>query len=97
MKSSESIEDINQLVLETRLNGQVMQRAVLADLIFTIPVIIEYISAFTSLSPGDVIATGTPGGVGDKREPPVYMKVGDVIEVDITGLGVLSNVVTDEQ
>jgi 2-keto-4-pentenoate hydratase/2-oxohepta-3-ene-1,7-dioic acid hydratase in catechol pathway len=56
-------------------------------------VIIEYLSGFTNLSPGDVIATGTPGGVGDKREPAVYMHAGDVIEVEITGLGTLRNVV----
>jgi 2-keto-4-pentenoate hydratase/2-oxohepta-3-ene-1,7-dioic acid hydratase in catechol pathway len=72
-----------------------MQHASVADLIFTLPVIIEYLSGFTHLSPGDVIATGTPGGVGDKREPPVYMNAGDVIEVEITGLGTLRNVVTN--
>lgn len=95
MATREAIPDVNQLTLETRLNGQVMQRASVADLIFTLPVIIEYLSGFTPLSPGDVIATGTPGGVGDKREPPVYMHVGDVIEVEITGLGTLRNVVVD--
>jgi 2-keto-4-pentenoate hydratase/2-oxohepta-3-ene-1,7-dioic acid hydratase in catechol pathway len=73
-----------------------MQQASLADLIYTLPVIIEYLSGFTPLSAGDVIATGTPGGVGDRREPPVYMKAGDVIEIEITGLGVLRNVITDE-
>jgi 2-keto-4-pentenoate hydratase/2-oxohepta-3-ene-1,7-dioic acid hydratase in catechol pathway len=68
-----------------------MQSAALSDLIFTIPVLLEYISRFTPLSPGDVIATGTPGGVGDKRSPPVYMKEGDVVEVEITRLGTLRN------
>jgi 2-keto-4-pentenoate hydratase/2-oxohepta-3-ene-1,7-dioic acid hydratase in catechol pathway len=68
-----------------------MQRASVGDLIFTIPVLIEYISRFTPLNPGDVIATGTPGGVGDRREPPLYMKAGDVTEVEITGLGILRN------
>jgi 2-keto-4-pentenoate hydratase/2-oxohepta-3-ene-1,7-dioic acid hydratase in catechol pathway len=95
MATRQAIGDVNQLTLESRLNGQVMQRASVADLIFTLPVIIEYLSGFTTLSPGDVIATGTPGGVGDKREPPVYMNAGDVIEVEITGLGVLKNVVVD--
>lgn len=95
MASRRAIPDVNQLTLESRLNGQVMQHASLADLIFTLPVIIEYLSGFTTLSPGDVIATGTPGGVGDKREPPVYMKSGDVIEIEITGLGTLRNVVAD--
>lgn len=95
MASRKAIPDVNQLTLESRLNGQVMQHAPLTDLIFTLPVIIEYLSGFTTLSPGDVIATGTPGGVGDKREPPVYMNAGDVIEVEITGLGTLRNVVAD--
>ena len=89
--TADEVPDLAALTLETRLNGEVMQRASLADLIFTIPVLIEYISRFTPLSPGDVIATGTPGGVGDRREPPVYMKDGDVVEVDISGLGVLRN------
>ena len=66
-----------------------------ADLIFTWPVIIEYLSGFTTLSPGDVIATGTPGGVGDKREPAVYMKAGDVMELTIEGIGTLTNTVSD--
>jgi 2-keto-4-pentenoate hydratase/2-oxohepta-3-ene-1,7-dioic acid hydratase in catechol pathway len=74
-----------------------MQHASLADLIFTLPVIIEYLSGFTNLSPGDVIATGTPGGVGDRREPPLYMKAGDVVEIEITGLGTLRNRVVDAE
>jgi 2-keto-4-pentenoate hydratase/2-oxohepta-3-ene-1,7-dioic acid hydratase in catechol pathway len=94
MATRKVIPDVNQLALETRLNGQVMQHASLDDLIFTIPVIIEYISSFTALSPGDVIATGTPGGVGDKRVPPVYMKPGDIVEVEITDLGTLRNQVS---
>jgi 2-keto-4-pentenoate hydratase/2-oxohepta-3-ene-1,7-dioic acid hydratase in catechol pathway len=95
MATSKDIPDVNQLTLESRLNGEVMQHASVADLIYTLPVIIEYLSGFTNLSPGDVIATGTPGGVGDRREPPVYMKAGDVIEVEITGLGTLRNVVSN--
>jgi len=96
MATRQAIPDVNALTLETRLNGQVMQHASVADLIFTLPVIIEYLSGFTTLNPGDVIATGTPGGVGDKREPAVYMKAGDVIEVEISGLGTLRNTVVDE-
>lgn len=87
----DEVPDVTQLQLETRLNGQVVQKAGLSDLIFDIPTIIAYISRFTPLSPGDVIATGTPGGVGDRREPPLYMKDGDLVEVEITGLGVLRN------
>jgi 2-keto-4-pentenoate hydratase/2-oxohepta-3-ene-1,7-dioic acid hydratase in catechol pathway len=70
-----------------------MQQAPIADLIFTIPVIVSYVSKFTPLNPGDVIATGTPGGVGDRREPPVYMKEGDVVEVEIDRVGLLRNIV----
>jgi 2-keto-4-pentenoate hydratase/2-oxohepta-3-ene-1,7-dioic acid hydratase in catechol pathway len=87
----DEVPDVTKLTLETRVNGNVMQHASIDDLIFDIPVLIEYISRFTPLSPGDVIATGTPGGVGDRREPPVYMKEGDVVEVEITGLGILRN------
>ncbi|NML18250.1 fumarylacetoacetate hydrolase family protein [Azohydromonas caseinilytica] len=91
MVTADEVGDVNALTLQTRLNGEVVQKASLSDLIFTIPVVIEYISRFTPLSPGDVIATGTPGGVGDKRQPPLYMKDGDVVEVEITGLGILRN------
>ena len=87
---------MSKLTLETRVNGQVMQHASLSDLIFNIPVLVEYISRFTPLSPGDVIATGTPGGVGDRREPPLYMKAGDTVEVEISGLGILRNTIQTE-
>lgn len=91
--TADEIADITQSVLTTRLNGTVMQQAPLSDLIFTLPVIISYLSTFTRLSPGDVIATGTPGGVGDRREPPLYMKPGDTVEVEISGIGLLKNTV----
>jgi 2-keto-4-pentenoate hydratase/2-oxohepta-3-ene-1,7-dioic acid hydratase in catechol pathway len=91
LATRDEIPDVTQLHIETRVNGEVMQKATLADLIFDIPTIIAYVSRFTPLSPGDVIATGTPGGVGDRREPPLYMKEGDVVEVEITDLGVLRN------
>ncbi len=60
------------------------------------PAIIAYLSAFTELLPGDVIATGTPKGVGDGRKPPLYMKAGDIVEVTIEGIGTLRNPVVDE-
>ncbi len=91
LATRDEVPDVSQLTLETRVNGEVMQHASVGDLIFDIPTIIEYVSRFTPLSPGDVIATGTPGGVGDRREPPRYMKEGDVVEVEITGLGILRN------
>jgi 2-keto-4-pentenoate hydratase/2-oxohepta-3-ene-1,7-dioic acid hydratase in catechol pathway len=80
-----------------RLNGHEMQHATTDLMIFSVPTLINYISAFTELAPGDVIATGTPGGVGAARSPPVFMKVGDVAEVEITGIGVLRNPVKAEE
>ena len=83
------VGDYRELPIELRLNGNVMQKATLSDLIFPIPKLISYISEFTALSSGDVIVTGTPGGVGDRRNPPLYMVPGDIVEVDIGLLGVL--------
>jgi 2-keto-4-pentenoate hydratase/2-oxohepta-3-ene-1,7-dioic acid hydratase in catechol pathway len=82
--------------LETRLNGEIMQKTRLSDLAFTIPELIAYLSIITELLPGDIIATGTPSGVGTFRNPKVFMKPGDRIEVEISGIGVLANDVVDE-
>ena len=79
--------------ISTRLNGNVMQSAKLGDMIFSIARVIAYVSGFTRLSTGDVIATGTPGGVGFKRDPAVFMREGDRVEVSIEGLGKLTNTV----
>ncbi|PYB81092.1 5-oxopent-3-ene-1,2,5-tricarboxylate decarboxylase [Pseudomonas sp. LB-090624] len=94
--TQDEITDIDSLVLETRLNGEVVQREGLDDLLFKIPELIEYISTFTELLPGDVIATGTPGGVGAFRTPPLWMKPGDVVEVEVEGIGTLKNTVNAE-
>jgi 2-keto-4-pentenoate hydratase/2-oxohepta-3-ene-1,7-dioic acid hydratase in catechol pathway len=91
MVTADEIPDPTALTLETRLNGEVMQHATTNLLIFTIPDLIVYISEWSELHPGDVIVTGTPGGVGDRRTPPVYMKEGDVIEVEISDVGLLRN------
>tara|TARA_B100001769_G_scaffold37856_1_gene25675 strand:+ start:410 stop:1258 length:849 start_codon:yes stop_codon:yes gene_type:complete len=91
----DEVGDYKKLPIETRLNGKIMQKAKLSDLIFPIPKLINYISTFTTLTTGDVIVTGTPGGVGDRREPPVYMKPGDVVEVDIGKVGILMNFITE--
>jgi 2-keto-4-pentenoate hydratase/2-oxohepta-3-ene-1,7-dioic acid hydratase in catechol pathway len=96
MVTSDEVGDYTQLPIQTRLNGKVMQNATLADLIFHVPRLINYISQFTPLSAGDVIVTGTPGGVGDKREPPVYLVPGDTLEVEIGVLGTLVNPVEAE-
>jgi len=94
--TTDEIADIRAQTLTTRLNGEVMQQARIADMIFSIEEIIEYVSAFTPLEPGDVIATGTPGGVGFKRDPQVWMKPGDTVEIEITQVGVLRNPIADE-
>ena len=82
--------------LTTRLNGVEMQRATTDDLLFDVPRLIAYCSTFTELAPGDVIATGTTGGVGFWRDPQVFMRPGDVVEVEISGLGTLTNGIVDE-
>jgi 2-keto-4-pentenoate hydratase/2-oxohepta-3-ene-1,7-dioic acid hydratase in catechol pathway len=92
----DEVGDYRSLPIQTRLNGQVMQDARLSDMIFSVEQLISYVSHFTPLSPGDVIVSGTPGGVGDKREPPVYMVPGDTVEVEIGCLGVLRNPVIAE-
>lgn len=92
--SADEIPDPARLSLTTRLNGATVQHQSLDDMIFDVPTILEYVSSWTPLSPGDVIATGTPAGVGFARKPPLWMKPGDVIEVEISRLGVLRNVVT---
>ncbi len=90
------IADGQELGLATRLNGEVVQQATTAQLIFPMPTLIAYISTFTALEPGDVIVTGTPGGVGFKRQPPLYLRAGDVVEIEVDGVGILSNAVQAE-
>ena len=90
------IADGQVLALTTRLNGETVQHATTQQLIFSMPSLVAYISTFTALEPGDVIVTGTPGGVGFKRQPPLYMRVGDVVEVEVEGVGTLSNRVCAE-
>ncbi len=96
MVLAEDIPDYTKLKIQTRLNGKVMQDANLNQLIFDIPNLISYISKALPWNAGDVLVTGTPGGVGFKRNPPVFMKDGDKVEVEISDIGVLSNIIKDE-
>jgi acylpyruvate hydrolase len=89
--------DVSDVQLTTTLNGQVMQSARTSQMIFNIPATVEYVSSFTTLRPGDVIATGTPGGVGFARQPPVWLQPGDLLEIEIEGLGKLANRVVAEE
>jgi 2-keto-4-pentenoate hydratase/2-oxohepta-3-ene-1,7-dioic acid hydratase in catechol pathway len=93
----DEIADIAGQRVQTRLNGLLVQDQPISDLIWDIATVIEYCSTFTPLAPGDVIATGTPGGVGDKREPALYMRSGDSVTVSIGEIGTLSNPVCDDR
>lgn len=96
MVTRDEIADGQVLALTTRLNGETVQHATTEQLIFSMPSLLAYISTFTALEAGDVIVTGTPGGVGFKRQPPLYMRAGDVVEVEVEGVGTLSNPVRVE-
>ena len=91
MMTKDEAGDLNKLELTTRLNGTVMQNATADLLVFGFADIIAYCSTFIELVPGDVIVTGTPGGVGAARTPPLFMKAGDVIEVEVKPVGTLRN------
>ena len=96
MVTSDEITDPATLTLTTRLNGEEMQRATTDDLLFNIAQLIHYLTTVTELVPGDVIVSGTTGGVGFYRDPQVFMKEGDTIEVELDKIGVLSNPIVNE-
>lgn len=93
----DDVGDVHDLGIQTRLNDEVMQSSNTGLLIFDIPALIEYLSAFTVLSPGDIIATGTPGGVGFKRDPAVFLQPGDEVTVEIEKVGTLRNPIVAER
>jgi 2-keto-4-pentenoate hydratase/2-oxohepta-3-ene-1,7-dioic acid hydratase in catechol pathway len=89
--TADEIGDPQKLAVTTRLNGQVVQKSNTADMIFSVAQLVAFLSDFMTLEPGDVLATGTPEGVGFARKPPIFMKDGDVIEMEIEKIGVLRN------
>jgi 2-keto-4-pentenoate hydratase/2-oxohepta-3-ene-1,7-dioic acid hydratase in catechol pathway len=91
----DEVPEPHNLAIQARVNGTVLQNSNTGKMIFHIPQLIEYISASITMEPGDIIATGTPEGVGAFREPPIYLKAGDELEVEIEKLGVLKNPVVD--
>ena len=89
--------DLDALDVETVVSGETLQRSNTRNLIFGVEALVEYVSRGTTLEPGDVIATGTPGGVGDARDPKRYLREGDVVDISVSGVGTLSNPVTLER
>jgi 2-keto-4-pentenoate hydratase/2-oxohepta-3-ene-1,7-dioic acid hydratase in catechol pathway len=94
--SSDELDPMGELHLQTRVNGEVRQDDSTASLMFPFDYLISYVSTFYRLKPGDIIATGTPNGAGARFNPPRYLRHGDVVEVSVEGIGVLRNTVTDE-
>ncbi|ONG46619.1 5-oxopent-3-ene-1,2,5-tricarboxylate decarboxylase [Pseudoroseomonas deserti] len=86
----------NALRISSRINGRTLQDSNTADMIFSVPRILTILTEVMTLEPGDVIATGTPSGVGYPRQPPIFMQPGDMVEIEIEGIGILSNTVEDE-
>jgi len=94
--TADEISDPHELSIELRLNGETMQRSSTRELIFGIDRLIAHVSQLVTLEPGDLIFTGTPPGVGMARKPPVFLQPGDVVEVEVEGLGILKNSVAQE-
>jgi 2-keto-4-pentenoate hydratase/2-oxohepta-3-ene-1,7-dioic acid hydratase in catechol pathway len=89
--TTDEITDPQKLGIRCRVNGETLQDSNTADMIFGVAEIVSFISQAITLEPGDLIATGTPEGVGFARTPPIYLKPGDVVEIEIDGIGTLSN------
>jgi 2-keto-4-pentenoate hydratase/2-oxohepta-3-ene-1,7-dioic acid hydratase in catechol pathway len=92
----DEVPDIGTQSLQTRLNGEIVQSAKLDDLLFGVEQLIAYLSTIFPVQPGDVVATGTTGGVGAGRKPPLWMKPGDSVTVEISRIGVLTNPIEQE-
>jgi 2-keto-4-pentenoate hydratase/2-oxohepta-3-ene-1,7-dioic acid hydratase in catechol pathway len=96
MTTADAFDGFDDLRVTTRVNGEMRQDDTTANLMFTFRHIIAYVSTFTTLAPGDLIATGTPVGTGARRDPPVYLKPGDMVEVEVSGVGKLVNEVVED-
>lgn len=97
MMTADEVQDYNNLNIQTRVNGEIRQNDNTSNLMFPFDYIISYLSTFMTLKPGDMISTGTPNGAGARFDPPIYLKPGDVVEVEAAGIGVLRNGVEDEE
>jgi len=97
MVTTDEIADFDDMTVTTRVNGEVRQHDTTANLLFPFTYLIHYLSTFMILKPGDIIATGTPSGAGARFDPPKYLAAGDVVEVEVPGIGCLSNPVIDEE
>ena len=93
----DEIRDPHDMAIRTRINGELRQNDTTANMIFKFEELIAYISTYTTLEPGDIIVTGTPVGAGVRFDPPIWLKAGDVVEIEVEGVGVLRNEVADEQ
>lgn len=96
MVTADEFNSYDELSVQTRVNGELRQDGNSDNMLFPFDYLIEYISSFATLQPGDIISTGTPPGIGDRMEPPVYLQPGDVVEVTVPGIGTLRNEVVDE-
>jgi len=96
MMTSDEVSDYTNLDIQTRVNGEIRQNDNTSNLMFPFDYIVSYLSSFMTLKPGDMISTGTPNGAGARFDPPIYLKPGDVVEVEAAGVGILRNGVEDE-
>ena len=97
LMTADEVEDYTKLDIQTRVNGEIRQDDNTSNLMFPFDYIISYVSTFMTLKPGDMISTGTPNGAGARFDPPIYLKPGDIVEVEAAGIGVLRNGVVDEK
>ena len=95
MVTADEITDVDAMTLSTRLNGETVQHTSVAEMVFSIPELIAYISHTIDLRPGDLIATGSPEGSGGSRQPPRFLVAGDVLDIEVSGVGVLHNKVSN--